>query len=39
MEEITVTGLVVRETPLDDYDKLITVVTHELGKITIKARA
>ena len=38
MEEITVTGLVVRETPLDEYDKLITVVTHELGKITIKGK-
>lgn len=38
MEEIIVTGLVVRETELGEYDKLITVVTHELGKIFVTGK-
>ena len=35
MEEIIVNGLVVRETDIGDYDKLLTVVTNELGKIYV----
>ena len=38
MDEQRVTGLVVRENEFGDYDKLITLVTAELGKITVTAK-
>lgn len=38
MEEIIVHGLVVRETDLNDYDKLLTVITEELGKIYVTGK-
>lgn len=38
MEELRVTGLVVRETDFGDYDKLITLITKETGKITVTAK-
>lgn len=38
MEEIIVNGLVVRETDIGDYDKLLTVVTNELGKIYVTGK-
>lgn len=38
MDRITVRGLNVRETETGDYDKIITLVTHELGKITVTGK-
>ena len=38
MDESRVTGLVVRETDFGDYDKLITLVTAESGKISVTAK-
>ncbi len=38
MKEITVHGLVVRETDVGEYDKILTLVTNELGKITVSVK-
>lgn len=38
MDRITVRGLNVRETETGDYDKIITLVTHEMGKITVTGK-
>lgn len=38
MEQIRVNGLVVRENPIGEYDKLLTVITEEMGKITISGK-
>lgn len=38
MERITVRGLNVRETETGDYDKIITLVTQEYGKITVTGK-
>jgi DNA repair protein RecO (recombination protein O) len=35
---ITVKGLVIRETPVGDFDKMLTVLTAEHGKISVFAR-
>jgi len=35
MERLTVRGLIVRETETGEYDKNMTLVTHEVGRITI----
>ena len=35
---LTVKGLVIRVTNYNDYDALLTVLTHTHGKLTIKAR-
>ncbi len=39
MEQIHVRGLVVRETPVGEYDKLLTVITEEVGRILISGKA
>lgn len=39
MERITVHGICVRETQAGEYDKLITLVTQEMGKVTVTAKA
>lgn len=39
MELTTVRGLVVRETPVGEYDKLLTVITEEIGRIVISGKA
>lgn len=39
MELTSVRGLVVRETPVGEYDKLLTVVTEEMGRIVISGKA
>ncbi len=39
MEQISVRGLVVRETPVGEYDKLLTVITEEMGRIVISGKA
>ncbi len=38
MEQLAVHGLVVRETDVGEYDKILTLVTREVGKITITAK-
>lgn len=38
MEKITVHGLCVREAETGDYDKIITLVTQEMGKITVTGK-
>ena len=38
MEELRVTGLVVREVDVKDYDKIITLVTAEQGKLSVTAK-
>ncbi|MBQ8474646.1 MAG: DNA repair protein RecO [Clostridia bacterium] len=38
MEEIKVKGLVVRETAQGDYDKILTLLTNEMGRITVTAK-
>ncbi|MBR6676619.1 MAG: DNA repair protein RecO [Clostridia bacterium] len=38
MDRITVHGLNVKETETGDYDKIITLVTQELGKITVTGK-
>ena len=38
MDRITVHGLNVRETETGDFDKLITLVTQEMGKITVTGK-
>ena len=38
MDELRVTGLVVREVDIGDYDKLLTLVTHETGKISVTVK-
>ena len=38
MTELTVYGVVIRETPIKDSDKIITVLTGALGKITVYAK-
>ena len=38
MERITVRGLNVRETETGEYDKIITLVTQEMGKITVTGK-
>ena len=38
MERITVKGLNVRETETGDYDKIITLVTAEYGKLSVTAK-
>lgn len=38
MERVTVRGLNVRETETGDYDKIITLVTAEYGKMTVTAK-
>jgi len=38
MEQLRVKGLVVRENPVGEYDKLITVITEEMGKITVSGK-
>lgn len=35
---LTVRGLVLRVTPYNDHDALLSVLTHEHGKLTVKAR-
>lgn len=39
MEQIRVRGLVVRENPVGEYDKLLTVVTEEMGRIMVSGKA
>ena len=39
MELTNVRGLVVKETPVGEYDKLLTVVTEEMGRITVSGKA
>ncbi|MBR2848195.1 MAG: DNA repair protein RecO [Clostridia bacterium] len=39
MEQISIRGLVVRETPVGEYDKLLTVITEEMGRIVISGKA
>ena len=39
MELTSVRGLIVRETPVGEYDKLLTVVTEEMGRITVSGKA
>ncbi len=39
MELTSVRGLVVRETPVGEYDKLLTVITEEMGRILISGKA
>lgn len=38
MDELRVTGLVVRETEVGDYDKIITLVTAEQGKVSVTVK-
>ena len=38
MEQLRVNGLVVRENPMGDNDKLLTVITDEMGKIMISGK-
>jgi len=38
MEQLRVNGLVVRENPMGDNDKLLTVITEEMGKIMISGK-
>ena len=38
MEQICVNGVVVREVPLGEYDKLLTVITEEMGRIQISGK-
>lgn len=38
MEQLRVNGLVVRETQIGEYDKLLTVVTEEMGRITVSGK-
>lgn len=38
MKELTVHGLVVRETDVGDYDKILTLLTSEVGKITVMVK-
>ena len=38
MDRITVHGLCVRETETGDYDKIITLVTQEMGKISVTVK-
>lgn len=38
MEQLRVHGLVVRETPVGEYDKLLTVITEEMGRILISGK-
>lgn len=38
MEQLRVRGLVVREMPLGEYDKLLTVITEEMGRILISGK-
>ncbi len=38
MKEVTVHGLVVRETDIGEYDKILTLVTREYGKISVTVK-
>ena len=38
MEQIRVRGLVVRETQSGEYDKILTVITEEMGRISISGK-
>jgi DNA repair protein RecO (recombination protein O) len=38
MDQLHVRGLVVRENQLGEYDKLLTVITEELGRITVSGK-
>ena len=38
MEQLAVHGLVVRETDVGEYDKILTLITREVGKITVTAK-
>ena len=38
MEQLHVRGLVVRENQMGEYDKLLTVITEELGRITVSGK-
>ncbi len=38
MKEVTVHGLVVRETDVGEYDKILTLVTREYGKISVTVK-
>ena len=38
MEQIRVRGLVVRETQTGEYDKILTVITEEMGRISVSGK-
>ena len=38
MEQIRVRGLVVREIQTGEYDKILTVITEEMGRISISGK-
>lgn len=38
MNELSISGVVIRETPIKDTDKIITVLTGALGKISVLAK-
>ena len=38
MTELSVHGLVVRETDVGEYDKILTLVTKEYGKISVTVK-
>ena len=38
MEQLHVRGLVVREAQIGDYDKLLTVITEEMGRISVSGK-
>jgi len=38
MEQLRVNGLVVRENPIGEYDKLLTVITEEMGRILVSGK-
>lgn len=39
MEIYSVRGLVVREVPVGEYDKLLTIITEELGRVVVSGKA
>ena len=37
-EPIKVKGIIIRQTNYSDYDKMLTVLTENMGKITVSAK-